>query len=262
MYLKYFFIIPFFIGLILHQPIAKADLEWSKWQEAKKDYDSHRYQEALEELQKNPLDKSNYYYNLGLVYFRLGKLGPSLGYLEKANRLKQNDPDIQYNLSIARFELERAIGTEKLDPASHWIEQFADQIPTDQLRIILSLLTLISLLLWTKAYMMTRHVRSTCSQPAGFFGMLGLTLAIGVYGLQRWAHSQPPAICLEPLTVRSGPGNHFMELTRMEAGSKLRLLGPSVSSDDHENSSTETWKQVRYAPTEIGWAKASTLLPL
>jgi uncharacterized protein YgiM (DUF1202 family) len=81
-------------------------------------------------------------------------------------------------------------------------------------------------------------------------------MTAGVYFTQRITNTNPPAICLENQSIRSGPGEQFMELTKMEPGEKIRLLGPS------EQTNTEVWRQIRYMGDKIGWIRASSLLPL
>lgn len=248
---------------------------WGEWQEAKNHYDQKQYKEALKELQTHPHENGSYYYNLGTVSYRLGELGRAVAYLEKGNRLASNDADIQYNLSVVRSALAQQLGADLLDPASSWWEKLADRVTIEQARATLGLMGLILSLLWIRAYLATRSLRKTFLNSAAFIAVLSFSITLGVYGIQRWAESSPPAICLEKDSVRSGPGAQYMELARIEAGSKVRLLGSSAADAlTHpepsggaptqlglENNS-EIWKQVRYSSESVGWIRASSLLTL
>ncbi len=71
---------------------------------ANKLYQEQNYEEALryyENILHQGLESSELYYNLGNTYYRLGKLGYSVLYYEKALKLSPSDEDIKYNLRIA-----------------------------------------------------------------------------------------------------------------------------------------------------------------
>jgi hypothetical protein len=273
----YWFSIFFFcITAAYGAPSSDARI-WQDWQDLKNLYDSQNYEAALKELQAHPQENSHFYYNLGTIHYRLGHPGTAVAYLEKANRLAPYDPDIQYNLTLAKSVLSDSIGLSQLDPASTWTEQLADRVSLDEVRATLGLLGLIVVLLWTRAYLKTRNLKKVFIQPAGFLGLLGFGLTVGVYGVQRLGSSCPPAICLEKQSIRSGPGQQFMELAQTIPGAKLRLLGASapaaqptstpsalVTGDPTQPSSpsSEIWQQVRYSPDGIGWIKSSSLLML
>lgn len=252
-----------FLGILLlgNQTLASPnDLKsgnWAEWKDAKSFYDVGKYEDALRALQQHPQESASYYYNLGTLFFQNGNLGQSVGYLEKANRLNPHDPDTQYHLSIARSALGRALGEDKVDPASSWLEGLADRISLEEVRTTLGLLAMIVILLWIRAYWATRNIKAALFKISGLLGILGFSITAGIYGIQRWANSCPPAISLERLSVRSGPGEHYLELSQIEAGAKLRLLGPAAQAGQGE-----TWKQVRFSQDGIGWAKAGSLLEL
>ena len=208
------------------------------------------WQETLNQLQKKPESTSGYFYNLGTVYYRVGQVGRAVAFLEKANHVHPHDSDIQYNLSVAQAALSKTIGPENLDPSSSWAEKIADRTTLDEVRATLGLLAVIVVLLWTRAYLATRKVRTAILQPAGILSLIGFILTTAIYGTQRWASGFPAAVCLDPLVIRSGPGESYLPLSRVESGVKLRILEASEGA----------WQQVRYSQDGIGWVKASELL--
>ena len=229
----------------------------STWTETKQLYDTQQFQAAIAQLQKSPQESSAYYYDLGTLSFKAGQFGRAVAYLEKANRLHPHEPDIQFNLSLAKKKLSQLIGDDQLDPSSSWLEQLADRVSLDEVRGTLGLLGLVVVLLWLRAYVSTRNLYQALFNTAGLLGILGFGITVGIYGIQRWADAYPPGICLESQVIRSGPGEHFLELVKVESGAKLRLLSSSAAAEDAEN-----WRQVRYSPDGIGWIKASTILTL
>src|SRR5262245_20194824 len=64
-------------------------------------YDQGKYQEALDALQKNGVHTAAEYYNAGNCLYKLGRVGQSLAYYEKAHNLAPRNSDIQYNLELA-----------------------------------------------------------------------------------------------------------------------------------------------------------------
>ncbi|MEO5971220.1 MAG: hypothetical protein ABIQ95_14930 [Bdellovibrionia bacterium] len=250
------------------QPSEKG-AQWGDWETARNLYDSQRFQDALEALQTKPLDNANYYYNLGTIQYKLTQLGPAIAHLEKANRLRPHDSDIRYNLSLARSVLGQAIGADKLDPASNALEQLADQVSLDEVRFLLGLLGMLVLLAWLRAYLNTRSIRKMFMTPLGNIGLAGFILTTCIFGLQKWASTAPPAVSIQRHSVRSGPGERYSELARLEAGTKLRLLPTSTESSTELSTNLQgsqekrdTWQQVRYSHEGIGWVKISSLLVL
>ncbi len=241
--------------LLWFQPAVTRAAEWGRWEPARSLYDAGKYEEALKELQATPLEEGAYFYNLGTVLFRMGRIGPSLAYFEKANRLKPHDPAIQKNLRLARNTLAQSIGDSKLDPASTWMEMLANRVPLEELRGTLGLIALILILLWLKTYLKTRSLLGTFLQPAGVLGTLGLAVTASLYLAERAGADHPAAILLESQSVRSGPGKSYLELGQVPAGSQVRLLEMSVSSP-------EAWHQVRFSEDAIGWLPESAFLIL
>ncbi len=204
---------------------------YADWQDAKALYDAGKYQDAIQDLRSNPSEQAAYFHNLGTTFLKAGDLGRARAYLEKANYIKPHTPNIQRNLEITRTSLSRLIGANQLDPASSGIESLADRMSMDEVRGTLGLLALIVAFLWLRAYSKTRSIRRAILQPAGFCGLAGLALCLILYGTERIAASHPPAFCLERQTVRSGPGDRFIQLALVEAGTKLRLTGSTEAAN-------------------------------
>lgn len=245
----------------------------SRWQELKNLYDTQKYQNALQVLQAEPNDSAIYYYNLGTIYARLDRPGLGLAYLEKAKRLNPSDPDIQYNLSWVQSKLSQLIGEDRLDPTSSSIEQSIEIFQYPKIQFTLSIFTLIFGILWIRVYLSKRNLKQAIREPLGTLSLLGMTLIGIVLGMCRWSNSQPIAVCIEKTAIRSGPGNHFIELSRADEGTKLRLLGPEVQAHAETTPSSpstaqsspkelELWRQVRYSQEGVGWIRASGLLVL
>ena len=227
-------------------------------------YNSGKYEEALNLLNSNTSETSSFYYDSGNVFYRLGQFGLSVANFEKARKLNPHDPEIQHNLAASRTELEKSLGGERLDPASSWIESLSDHLPFDEIRGILGLFALLCAFVWCRSYWKHRRLRLILSEPSGLLSLLAFSLSLALFGAQRIGQSHPAAMCTRSQVVRSGPGEQFLELSRVEAGMKIRVLGPIATSEDRgaTQQNGEPWRQVRYSSDGIGWVRSSSLLLL
>lgn len=214
-------------------------------------FESNRWEEALALLQKNsppPADSpesATYWYHLGTVHLRLNRLGPAVAYLEKAHALAPSQGDISQNLSVAQTGLARSIGQNKLDPTSNGIDLLADGIRIPEASAALAL---IGLALLAAGW----RLKSPVS-----LGIGGLCI-IAIPALAYWAQLRPAAIPFERVVVRSGPGEKFIEMSQIDAGTKIRLRGPTAA-----DSGGRKWRQIRYGEDgQVGWVTESSLVPL
>ncbi len=232
--------------------------EWADWRAAQQAAQSGNYSEAEKLLRAAPKESANYHYNLGTLAAHQGKWGHAVAHLEKANALRSHHSSTLHNLRIARRSLAQHGGPAEsdLDRASNWLESLADQVPLNEIRAVLGMTGLLLIGVWARQYYRSRSLKATLLQPAGLIAAAALLITLTLYGAERTASSHPAAIALDATIVRSGPGTQFTELSRVDAGVKVRVLGPS------EQDTQDTWLQVRYGPHEIGWITASTLLLL
>ena len=233
----------------------------SNWEEIRQYYDSSHFEKALELLQTHPQENSAYYYDLGTLYYKLGRLGPALGYMTKAYRLKPHNSDIHHNLSVIRSSVSRKIGLENLDPSSSFLEQLSDPLSFNDVRVGVGASGILMCLLFIQSFYATRKTRRTLLNLFGMIGLSGFIVALSVYGIYRVTQLSPPAIALERQVARSGPGDHFSALGQIQEGTQVRLLDSSgeIHPSPLTQGSEEVWKQIRFSPDGIGWVRASSL---
>ncbi len=220
-----------------------------------------KYKEAIDLLQQKPTYDSFYFYNLGILWAKSNQIGLATAYLEKANRLNPHDPEIIRSLKTARTQLSSKLIvplTENgLDAASNQVERMADRIPSDEILGILGLVVLVVSLFWIRAYLKTRNITKTFLKPSGWFGALALVIAFAFYGIYKVGSLDPPAITLLKQPLRSGPGMNYPEITTLEPGIKIRVVGATITVNENE-----VWQKVRYKTEQFGWVPLSGLLPL
>jgi tetratricopeptide (TPR) repeat protein len=257
-FLKMHFIVGIFLALLTFNSTLSFGQSFGEWQEAKTLYDSGKFDEAFKVMKEHPSETAQYYFDLGTIALKQNHVGNAVAYLEKANRLETHDPEIQQNLKIARAALGRTLGEDHLDPASNWLETVADHISPEEARGAVGLLGLLLALIWLRSYLKTRNLRQTFLHTTSLIGAFAFLLASCVFAAEKFSLAHPPAVAIERQVVRSGPGDQFLELSQLEVGEKIRVLGEASSSGN----GAESWRQVRFSPNGIGWVRASSLLLL
>jgi tetratricopeptide (TPR) repeat protein len=237
--------------------LAESNAPKPSWQEAQEQFKNARFADALKTLEATPANEALYFYNLGTTHLKLGQVGKAVAYLEKARRIHPNDSDITYNLLLARKELSKRIGDGRLDAASSWLETLPQQIPLEEAQASVGLLAFIFIIFWFYTYLQTHKFKKSLARPTGLLAVLALGITIVTYGVQQFADLSPTAVCLESQVIRSGPGEHFLELAHVEPGMKVRLTESTATPEAAKN-----WQQVRYANGQVGWIHASSLLLL
>jgi hypothetical protein len=219
---------------------------------------SGRYKEAVEALMQAPTYDATYFFNLGVLHGKMNQAGLAVAFLEKANRMKPHDPEIQRNLKHARSSLQGILGSESaMDSASTSLERFSDRIQGEEILGVIGLITVVVSLLWIRAYLKTRNITKTFLKPSGWFGVLALVLAFAFYGIYRTGNSDPPAVLVGKELLRSGPGLSFPEIQPIDAGVKVRMIGSPAAVNQNE-----LWQKVRYKKDQSAWVPLSSLLPL
>ncbi len=225
------------------------------WEEIASLNAAGKYDEALRALARAPQSSATYYYNVGTLHYQLGRFGPSVAYLEKARRMDPFDLEVRKNLSLSRAQLQKVVGSERLDPAGNWLSGLSDELPLEQIRALVGLAALLLAWTWILEYRKSSRLRPTFRSPLSVVGIVALSAALILLGVSRWGDMSHPATFLEPSSVRSGPGPSYLELSRMDAGTKIRVIGSRSVAE-------ETWLQIRYSSSDVGWAPGKSLLLL
>lgn len=239
-----------------------------RWSEFRSLYDAGRTEEAASFLERNPPEQPNrspeYFFNLGTSYYRLGQFGKAVAYLEKAHSIRPDDPDTRKNLELARSKLARVLGSEeRLDPAASWIEKYSELAARPEIRAASGVFWLVLLVrAWREYLRSNRSLHALLKSPGGSMTFVALFLLAGLALAGTLPSGRSAAICLERVTIRSGPGSGFLEMGAAEVGVKLRVLGPSAQSANSPPDTPAVWRQVRYAHDSVGWVPDSSLLML
>lgn len=237
---------------------GEASANWGAWQRAKDAYDTGKFDEALSAFLSASDVSPTYHYNLGSVYYRLGRQARARAHFERSLSLQGRDPDTRHNLELVLDALASQIGRDRLDPASTWIERRVDYLSLEEVRGVVGLSALLFVMFLFPFYFKRRTLRSLFLSPASLIGACLCICSVLVFVAKKNALASPPAFAVEQALIRSGPGNHFVELSKLDAGMKIRLTGEAST----DSATGLEWLQIRFSPGKVGWVTESSLFKI
>lgn len=235
------------------------------WESVRRAFDQKDYPTALSLLQENPAsaDSASDYYNLGTTWFHLERFGLATAYLEKAATLAPSDPDVATNLRLARLQLAKILGKDRLDPAASLRDQIRAWIPLEQGMGIAGLLLLLFAGIGVRHYQSTRQIKSVFNS---WIAIPAFVLTLGSGGLllaEVLSEGANSGMLIERATIRSGPGDQFLDLGLLEVGQKIRLSGEQKKdSSPQAKTQDRIWVQILFRPGRFGWIPQHHLLAL
>ncbi|MBN3034671.1 MAG: tetratricopeptide repeat protein [Bacteroidales bacterium] len=246
-YLLYIGIFWFATGFSLAAP---AD---SLFMQANHDYENQLFNNAIdkyEQILDMGISSAELYYNLGNSYFKLDDYPSAILYYEKALKIDPHDPDIEYNLNLARTRI-----VDKIEPLPElflrtWWKSLVNLFLPDQYSLIV-ILTLYLFFVLLGIYLLSRSVRI---RKAAFYlaltllfvSLLSFWLALNKYRLMT---QEPEAIVFTPtITVKSSPNDNSVDLFVIHEG--LKVMVTDRIGD---------WIEIRIASGSVGWIPADAV---
>lgn len=205
------------------------DVPDSLWNDANAHYANAQYQEALEnylQIESSGQESPALYYNIGNTYFKMRYIAYAILYYEKALRLEPNNPDILYNLQVAREQCIDRIEPVPTFFVTKWIRE-SHQILSSGMWAVISIGLLVLALVLFLVFFFARGVRF---RKASFilsiviflFAILSTTFA---WQSRKEATREDLAIVLAAVSsVRSAPGTQGKDLLVIHEGTRLRVL--------------------------------------
>ena len=221
--------------------ITKADADSA--------YVHGEYQKAIdsyESLLKKGVS-ADLYYNLGNAYYRTENITRAVLNYERALLLSPSDPDIRFNLQMARSKTIDKIVPEQEMFFVTWYRSLINMYSVDGwatmalvslgLAIILALIYLFSNLIWLR--------------KLGFFGaflLIAVFICSNIFAHQqkRQLVNRSGAIITESaVTVKSTPAKNGVDLFILHEGTKVTIIDASMKE----------WKEIRLADGKEGWVE-------
>ncbi|UCD22956.1 MAG: tetratricopeptide repeat protein [Gemmatimonadota bacterium] len=236
--------------------VAAADLsaQASFFDEGNRLYQEGQFEAALESylrIEQQGLESGALYFNIANAYFKLGDLGHSILYYERARRLLPRDEDVLSNLELARSltadEITPLPGFWLFRAVTWWVRL----LPTGSLRVVVAI-----------SYVMVMGgivalvLRRSTSLAAAARGMtvIGLALVV-IFGINLLVREleigQPEeaVVIVEEVEIRSAPSDDAaLTVFEIHEGTKVRI---DRRADD--------WLEVLLEDGKVGWLRAEAV---
>ena len=249
-------LVVFFFALILlpgpHAPAQESD----RFEQATKAYNEGDYEQAIahyEQILGDDLHSAALYFNLGNAHYKLGHVGPSIYYYEKALLLDPADAEIRNNLSFAQNMTLDAIQPLPRTDIRRIYESVVFGLDIDgwtYLGIAAMFLFVLGYILF---YRLPRPNHKRIALLASLACLFCSLLFTAAAFLQYKAyHADQPAIVFsEEVAVRSEPNQRSQEAFLLHEGTKVQVLD-----------SLDQWRKIRIADGQVGWMPRESIRKL
>lgn len=221
------------------------------FEQGNQSYRNGEYQTAIENYQKiinAGYESGRLYYNLGNCYYKLDKIGYAILYYEKSKKLLSNDPEVNFNLELARLKVIDRIEM----PPQFFLFEWWDKIKYFYSIPQLTKITIISYILAAIIFIIFLFLKNY--RIRRFFSFLFLVfLVITLFcGYILFANiyeekTHKYAILLSPtVNVLSAPEESSTDVFILHEGVKVKL-------DDQRNQ----WVKISLPDSKTGWLKQS-----
>jgi tetratricopeptide (TPR) repeat protein len=230
-------------------PSARADTldeAWKRGNEAHLRGDYAAAAAAYEQLDKQQVVSTDLYYNLGVTYFRLGRLGRAIWAFERALVVAPDDEDARFNLVQSR-KLADQRAHDKLEGSERealWIRAVNYVSPSTVVWLFCGLYLGCFALLFVRRRMAedSRLAVTTGAAILGMGALLAGLLVLGRVNLDRI----PFAVVLpDTVAVKEGADNNFRTSFEVHSGLRVRVLERD-----------QDWLRVRLANGLEGFVRA------
>ncbi len=243
------FRLPIIVVLIFSTAsLAQSGIDYF-FEQGNESYRENDYQTAIDWYQKildAGYEGGRLYYNLGNCYYKLDKIGYAILYYEKSQEFLPDDPEVNFNLELARLKVVDSIEMPPRFFLFEWWEDIKDFYSIHQLiNLVTVLYILTSAILIIFLFLKADHVRRFLFP--GFIVLSILTLFWG-YILFTNIHEEKAnqhGIVLSPnVTILSAPNENSTDVFVLHEGVKVKL-------DDRR----EDWVKISLPDGKSGWMK-------
>lgn len=221
---------------------------------ANEHYKKGQYEKAIEtyeQILEKGYEAPELYYNLANTYYKSNKITYSILNYERAKLLSPNDPDINYNLELARIHVVDKIEVLPQMLTTIWLNQLINLMPSDKWAIF-SIATFIVFLLLFSLFLFLNNI--TIKKISFYTGILLLFISIATflcsYQQNEKITNRNSAIVFSPaVTVKSSPDDSGTDLFILHEGTKITVID-----------SLGSWQEIKLSDGNIGWLQASDIV--
>lgn len=233
--------------LICAGAICVLPLHAGKKLRADSAYTAGKYEEAIPvyaALLKQG-EHADVYYNLGNCYYKTDRLALAILNYERAALLTPGNPDIRFNLELARSKT-----IDKITPESEiffvtWYKSIIDMMSMDGWA-----LTAVVAFVWACVLVLVFFLAKKVTwKKTGFFGALAMMAVVVLANVFAWAQHRKlnvrngAVVMSSSVVVKSTPNASGTDLFVLHEGTRVEVI----------DSSMKDWKEIRLADGKVGW---------
>jgi hypothetical protein len=202
--------------------------------------------EALEAFTRSPLESATEHLQAGLLAAKSQQLGRAHAHLSLARSRAPGNEEVEAVAAAIEKQARTLFGVSRLNA---WESDPLSFFGTRESALLSVLLSLIALSFGVPLFLRKPGLLGLSPRASGvLFGCLLALLAVE-RGLSTWVIRQAtPAVALDTLVGRTGPGSQYPERARVEAGARV-LARPSSRRDG--------WMLARTPQQTLAWFEAS-----
>ena len=223
------------------------------WELGNKAYVDGNYERAAEEYCAI-IEGGEYsmplYYNLANAYFKMGEIGKSILYYNRALRIAPGNEDVRHNLSLAEAQTKDRIVAIPEFFLNRWLRTVRNTMSCLAWSVI-SLATFAVLLLFVLLFLLSSHIGV---RKTGFYGALVallffVTTTLFALSERREMLTHAEAIVMgSAISVKSSPDRSATDLFVLHEGTKVKVL-----------SEVDEWREITIADGKKGWTLKSNI---
>jgi len=188
------------------------------------------------------------FYNLGNAHLKQGDVGRAILWYERARRLMPGDPDLAFNLQLAREQAVDKAGSEP-GALARVLFFWRQALPPAALQwLALAANAAFWLSLGGLVFRRARPLKALCGAA---LALMLLTMPSVAYDFYDTSLNPKAVVLAESLPVRSGRSDTATELFTLHAGAMVRL-----------EAITDGYARLRLEDGKTGWAKAEGVAQL
>jgi len=224
--------------------------EQALFTDATRHYNQGEYREALENYGKI-LEQGEHsaalYFNMGNCHYKLGDIGPSIYYYEKALLLSPRDGEILNNLAYAQNMRLDAIQEMPKSDIAKFYDGLVSTLTYDQWAYAAVLLIMLFVVGYLCYYFLraANHKRIALISGLLALGLGALSLLFASLEQQRYNNDNPAIVLAKEVKVNAEPNPGSSTVFTLHEGTKVKVL-----------EALGDWEKIRLADGQTGWLLA------
>lgn len=232
-------------------------------EKANAEYDADKYADALTLYLQAATEEgvsSDLYYNIGNTYYRMGEIGYSILYYERALMLNPRNFDAKENIQFVSSKIQTNIVQEK-----SFVLQVIDDFVHLQSSDTWAVISVISFLLLLAGILLYVFTSAVMLRKIGFFGggIMAIVTFISIlcaFSMKSAVETHDKAIVVSPsvtlCTVPRVPKDKSEEAFILTAGNKVSIVD---SVENKVGDKREKWYDVKADDTHRAWIKSTDI---